>query len=83
LFQSIGSEKSFIGKATTSNGSISYFAGLKTSSAADLMLEEMNKKGKSIEWMITADPGGSYQFHSDGEKHPANTPRGIPVALKW
>jgi hypothetical protein len=76
-------EGAFIGKATTSNGSISYFAGLKTSSAADLMLEEMNKKGKSIEWMITADPGGSYQFHSDGEKHPANTPRGIPVALKW
>ena len=43
----------------------------------------MNAKGKSIEWMITADPGGSYQFHSDGEKHPSNTSRGIPVALRW
>jgi hypothetical protein len=47
------------------------------------MIDEMTSKGKTIEWMISADPGGSYQFHSDGQKHPANTTRGIPVGLKW
>jgi hypothetical protein len=81
--KSASAEGAFIGKTKDTSGSIAYFAGLKTSNASEKMLEEMNAKGKSIEWMITADPGGSYQFHSDGEKHPSNTPRGIPVALRW
>ena len=81
--KSASAEGAFIGKTKDTSGSIAYFAGLKTSNASEKMLEEMNAKGKSIEWMITADPGGSYQFHSDGEKHPSNTSRGIPVALRW
>lgn len=81
--KSAAAEGAFIGKTKDAAGNIAYFAGLKTSNASEKMLVEMNAKGKSIEWMITADPGGSYQFHSDGEKHPSNTSRGIPVALRW
>lgn len=81
--KSDSAEGAFIGKTKDAAGNIAYFAGLKTSNASEKMLEQMNSKGKSIEWMITADPGGSYQFHSDGEKHPSNTSRGIPVALRW
>jgi hypothetical protein len=73
----------FVGKTKDGSGNIKYFVGLKTGGAASTMIAEMNSKGKQIEWMVTADPGGSYQFHSDGEKHPANTNRGIPVGLKW
>jgi len=74
---------SFIGKTKDASGTVNYFAGIKTNSASKLMIDEMTSKGKTIEWMISADPGGSYQFHSDGQKHPANTKRGIPVGLKW
>jgi len=78
-----GAGGAFIGKAKAGDGSISYFGGMKLSDPASAMLKEMTSRGKQIEWMLTADAGGSYLYVADGERHPLSTTRDVPTVLYW
>jgi hypothetical protein len=75
------SDGTFIGKVRDANGGFHYYAGFATSGAASRMKTIYAAKGKTIEWHITGDPGGSVHWNSGNVKYNPGT--SVPVIIYW
>lgn len=74
-----------IAQVRSGTGQISYFAIGAPGSNFSAMKQIIEGQGKTILMYQNADPGGSFWYQAEGEKHPSNKNRnpGYPLNIQW
>ncbi len=82
-WQTTKSEGAAIAQVRNGSGQTSYFCIGSRGSNYTTMKKEIESKGKTIVFYQNADPGGSYWYQADGERHPDCVSRGYSIGIKW